>query len=253
MPAFALTAAAPTVVSSLPAALSQSVWRADQMAAGGTTFTSSGHALLDQQLPGTGWPHGGLIELLLQQAGIGEMRLLQPALSALAGRRIALLQPPYLPQLASWSGWDLPLEQLLWIRAARVADALWSAEQILRNGSCGALLFWQPTIRTEALRRLQLAAQSSDTVCWIVRPLSAAQESSPATLRLALRPQSGGVRIDILKRRGPLCGQSLSLQWPQPWTESRPFFSSIEGLRHACVDSRAPAVVAARVAAPALV
>lgn len=223
------------------------------MAAGGTAFTSTGHALLDQALPNAGWPHGGVIELLLQQAGIGEMRLLQPALSALAKRRIALLQPPHLPQLASWSGWGLPVEQLLWIRASRMADALWSAEQILRNGSCGALLFWQTTLRTEALRRLQLAAQSTDMLCWIVRPLSAAQESSPAPLRLALRPQSGGVRIDILKRRGPLYGHSLSVQWPQPWAEPRAFFSSTEGLRHAFVDSRASATVAARVTAPALV
>lgn len=253
MPAFALAAALPAVASSLPAALSQSVWRADQMAAGGTAFTSSGHALLDQALPNAGWPHGSLIELLLQQAGIGEMRLLQPALSALAQRRIALLQPPHTPQWASWSGWGLPVEQLLWIRPSRMADALWSAEQILRNGSCGALLFWQTTIRSEALRRLQLAAQSSDMVCWIVRPLSAAQESSPASLRLAVRPQSGGVRVDILKRRGPLCAESLSLKWPQPWTESRAFFSSTEGLRHGFVDSRTPAVIAARVAAPTLV
>ena len=33
--------------------------------------------------------------------------------------------------------------QLVWIRSSRSADALWAAEQVLRSGSCGALLFWR--------------------------------------------------------------------------------------------------------------
>ena len=70
------------------------------MASGCTGVTPSGYTPLDELLPGGGWPHRGLIELLLQQNGIGEMRLLLPALQRLAGQRIALLQPPHLPQLS---------------------------------------------------------------------------------------------------------------------------------------------------------
>lgn len=205
--------AAPAALPSLPPGLSGAVWRAGQMASASAAVTPSGHAALDAELPNRGWPRRGLIELLLQQSGIGEMRLLQPALQALSGQRIALLQPPHLPQIATWCEWGLPPEQLLWIRAQRHADALWSAEQILRNGSCGALLFWQGMIRTEALRRLQLAAQASDMLCWLLRPLSVADEPSPAPLRLAVRPLSGGIQLELLKRRGPQCAAPIRLRW----------------------------------------
>jgi protein ImuA len=173
---------------------------------------ASGHAMLDRELPNGGWPSASLTELLLQQAGIGEMQLLRPALDAIASKRqIALLQPPHLPQIAAWASWNLPPERLLWIKTARSADALWSAEQILRNGSCGALLFWQAQVRPESLRRLHLAAHGSEIAFWMMRPLASAQDASPAPLRLALRPAQGGIEIGIVKRRGPHRDASLYL------------------------------------------
>src|SRR3546814_8292766 len=49
-------------------------------------------------LPGQGWPLGSLIELLPSQPGIGEIRLLQPALASLGSERsVALVRPPYEP------------------------------------------------------------------------------------------------------------------------------------------------------------
>src|SRR5690606_22234370 len=42
-----------------------------------------------------------------------------------------------------------------------------------------------------------------------LRPALAAQHASPAPLRLALTPSAGGLTVDILKRRGPACAQSL--------------------------------------------
>ena len=79
------------------------------------------------------------------------------------------------------------MPNLLWVKAPTTADALWSTEQILRNGSCGAVLLWQTNTRSEALRRLNLAAQTTDTTFWLLRPMSAAVDSSPASLRIALR------------------------------------------------------------------
>ena len=58
------------------------LWRASQLGAGRQRCTASGFALLDAQLPGGGWPHGVLTELLLAQPGIGELRLLAPTLAA---------------------------------------------------------------------------------------------------------------------------------------------------------------------------
>ena len=250
--------AVPAALSSLPSGLSGAVWRAGQMASASVAVTPSGHAALDAELPNRGWPRRGLIELLLQQSGIGEMRLLRPALQSLSGQRIALLQPPYLPQIATWREWGLPPEQLLWIRAQRHADVLWSAEQVLRNGSCGALLFWQGTLRNEALRRLQLAAQASDMLCWLLRPMAFADEPSPAPLRLAVRPMPGGVQIDVLKRRGPQCAAPIRLRWPQ--RRGDPFASLFTAISQpdaeasdALLDRRLPAAAAAAVTAPALV
>lgn len=177
--------------------------------------TASGYAALDRELPNGGWPHSALIELLLHQSGCGEMRLLLPALRQIAQqRRIVLLQPPHLPQLAAWETAGLASEKLLWIKTGRSADALWSAEQVLRNGSCGALLMWQPHVRSEALRRLHLAAQASDTMLWMIRPLSAAHESSPSPLRLTLQPAHNGIAIQLLKRKGPQHEQAFYLPLP---------------------------------------
>lgn len=239
--------------AALPAALHEHVWRAGQMGLARANVTPTGHAELDRELPNHGWPHGGLIELLLQQSGIGELRLLQPALHALGDQRIALLQPPHTPHIAAWCDWGLSPQQLLWIRTKRQADALWSAEQVLRNGSCGALLLWQQTLRHESLRRLQLAAQASDTLCWLVRPLSAIDAASPAPLRIALRPRAGGVQLDILKRRGPPCALPIHVFWTGRGSRAAALKHSANEASDALLDRRHPDPITLTSAAAALV
>ena len=237
----------------LPAALHEHVWRAGQMGLARANVTPTGHAALDRELPNHGWPHGGLIELLLQQSGIGELRLLQAALHALGDQRIALLQPPHTPHIAAWRAWGLSPHRLLWIRTKRQADALWSAEQVLRNGSCGALLLWQPTLRHESLRRLQLAAQASDTLCWLLRPLSASDIASPAPLRIALRPLAGGVQLDVLKRRGPPCALPIHVSWTGRDSRAAALKHSANEASDALLDRRHPDPITLTSAAAALV
>ncbi len=251
VPASAVPAASPSPPIPLND-LNSVVWRAAGFGTLRSAVTPTGHAFLDRELPNRGWPHGGLIELLLQQGGIGELQLLQPALRRLGRRRIALLQPPHLPQIAAWRDWGLPPERLLWVRASRQADALWSAEQILRNGSCGALLFWPGTLRHESLRRLQLAAQASDVLCWLLRPLAESAAPSPAPLRIALRPLATGIQLDILKRRGPQCATPIALHWFGRDEQAAAINSPVEA-SDALLDRRPSALAAAAVAAPALV
>jgi protein ImuA len=215
--------------------------------------TPTGHAALDRELPNHGWPHGGLIELLLQQSGIGELRLLQAALHALGEQRIALLQPPHVPHIAAWRAWGLSPQRLLWIRTKRQADALWSAEQVLRNGSCGALLLWQQTLRHESLRRLQLAAQASDTLCWLLRPLSSSDTASPAPLRIALRPLAGGVQLDVLKRRGPPCALPIHVFWSGRDSRAAALKHSANEASDALLDRRHPDPITLTSATAALV
>jgi protein ImuA len=223
--AFSLSQEAQALMARMPHAL----WRADQALAHHGAMVASGHPALDDSLPGRGWPSAALIELLLQQAGIGEMELLRPALHAIAAtRRIVLVQPPHLPQIAAWSNWNLPPERLLWIKAKSSADALWSAEQVLRNGSngcCGALLLWQAQARPESLRRLHLAAQDTDMLFWAMRPLAAAQDASPSPLRIGLRPATGGIRIDFVKQRGARREDPLFLKFREETSISSASFT----------------------------
>jgi protein ImuA len=194
-----------------PEDLHPSVWRASQIARGTTRCVETGHDVLSRQLPGEGWPTATLIDLLIQQPGIGEMRVLAPALKSVSAKGIVLLQPPHPPQAISLAAMGIPPEKLLWVKPGKTADALWSAEQVLKSGSAGALLFWASHIRNESLRRLHLAAQSSETLFFVMRPLSATLDASPAPLRLSLKPADGGVEIGFVKRRGPQRDATLFL------------------------------------------
>jgi protein ImuA len=205
-----------------PEQVHPSLWRASQLAQGGLRTVDTGYAALSAELPGGGWPLGALVDLLIQQPGVGEIRLLRPALSALAKRPIALVDPPLFPNAPAFAYLGVPLEKLIQVRAAKTADAFWSAEQILRAGTCGALLFWAQYVSTASLRRLHLAAQSSETLFVMMRPLAAAQDASPALLRLAVRSEGDGISVDIVKRRGPACAEPVSVPLqPSPILFSR--------------------------------
>lgn len=210
------------------------VWRANQMARYRTPTQPTGFPDLDAELPDGGWPRSALVELCVQQSGIGEMQLLKPTLVTLTrSQRVALIRPPYAPQTAACRTWGVSAERLLWAKAKSSSDALWTAEQILKNGSCGAVVLWQTNIRSESLRRLNLAAQGADTWFWLVRPISCRQDASPAPLRLALRPASGGVAVEIIKRRGPHCDVTLQVRLPD-----MPSCRHLEEFEHAILAQR---------------
>ncbi|MEZ0470821.1 translesion DNA synthesis-associated protein ImuA [Luteimonas salinilitoris] len=164
----------------------------------------TGHAALDAALPTGGWPESALSELLIAADGIGELRLLWPALARLsrAGERIVLVAPPYLPFAAAWQAAGVDLRQLHVVQATRPRDALWAVEQCLRSGSCGAVLCWLQDADDRALRRLQAAAETGKTLAFATRPLQAARNPSPAPLRIALDAQPPQLRV--LKCRGGL-------------------------------------------------
>jgi protein ImuA len=183
--------------------LHPALWRASQLARADTRCIATGFTSLSRQLPGGGWPTGCLIDVLTQQAGIQEIQLLVPALRQLQERQVFLLQPPHVPQSLGLAGMGLRTDKVLWVKSKTTADSLWAAEHILRSGCTGGLIFWTNQIRSESLRRLHLAAQSSESLFFLLRPLAAAQDASPAPLRISLRPAPGGINIQFVKRRGP--------------------------------------------------
>ena len=56
------------------------VWRGGELEHAVQPSVATGHARLDAELPGGGWPAAGLTELLLEAPGSGELRLLAPLL-----------------------------------------------------------------------------------------------------------------------------------------------------------------------------
>ncbi len=199
----------------------QAVWRGGAARVGSTTLAvPTGYAGFDAELPGGGWPVGGLAEVLCHTEGIGELQIVLPALAALtaAGHRIAWLAPPHLPYAPALQAAGVRLGLLTVIRAPGRRDALWAAEQALRARSFHALLLWLPRTSYPELRRLAVAAQAGPGFALAFRPPEAACESSPAVLRLVLEPEKGRLGVRILKRRG------APVEAPLPVAIERPAF-----------------------------
>jgi cell division inhibitor SulA/protein ImuA len=185
--------------------------RGDALAQVASPSVPTGCAALDAELPGGGWPTGCLTECLPAHEGIGELRILGPALAALsrAGKRLAWIAPPHLPYAPALDAAGIALAQLLIVRTAAARDALWAAEQALASAACGAVLIWPNTVKYAELRRLQLAAEKARALAVLFRPPRAAGEASPAALRLALHTAAGTLAVRILKRRGAVCAQPV--------------------------------------------
>jgi hypothetical protein len=188
------------------------VWRGDQLARVERTVSSGFHDL-DQALPGGGWPQTALTELLRDGEGIGELRLLLPALKRLAqaGEPIVLVAPPHLPYAPAFAAAGVDPPRVVVVGAAEDRHRWWAAEQVLRARSAGALLFWPAAPGEQRLRRLQLAAQEGKTLAFVFATTVRAGQPSPAPLRIRLSPAGARLRIEILKRRGGMMGAPLLL------------------------------------------
>ena len=205
------------------------LWRARSgMVAGAVTAVlPSGFALLDAELPGGGWPQRVLSELLLPRPGVGEMRLLAPALARVAqgGRSLMLFNPPAQVSAEALAQLGLPPAQCIVVRGREgvrsgalrqrsgAADLCWALEQALRSGQVGAVLAWLgPAAKSEVLRRLQLAAQAHEGPAFLLREVQVRQHPSPAPLRLVLGCSGPDAwSVHIIKRRGPAQAQPLRL------------------------------------------
>jgi hypothetical protein len=165
---------------------------------------ATGFPALDRILPGGGWPVGALTELYPAATGIGEFALLLPALSRLtrAGRRVALVAPPYIPysQALAWHG--VKLDRLVLLQPERPADALWAMEQTLASKSVALVVGWPRRAAERDVRRLQLAAEIGAACAVLYRPLREAEQGSPAALRARLAAANDGLALDLFKARG---------------------------------------------------
>lgn len=183
------------------ALLGPRIWRAHEQASIRTEPT--GFSALDRALPGGGWPLGAVSEVLHAQPGVGEMSLALPLLARLtqAGRPIAFVAPPMLPYAPRLAGAGVVLARVLVTQPELAQDRLWCAEQLLR-AAAGAVLLWIDKADTQSLRRLQLAAENSDSCVLVYRSDRHAAEATPSALRLRVWREQGMPQVEVLKCRG---------------------------------------------------
>ena len=189
----------------------------------------TGFDALDQSLPDGGWPLGALTEILSDQQGVGELRLVMSTLADItqAGRWVVWVAPPYIPYAPALEAQGIVLSRVLWIgqetqpKKAPWFDYLWAAEQALRQPACGAVLVWMSNVATNSqnyaqnyaqncdrggegrvLRKLQIAAEAGSSWGVLFRPTQVAKQPSPAALRLQLEASSAGTKVKVLKCRG---------------------------------------------------
>lgn len=190
----------------------------------------TGYPRLDRQLPGGGWPRHALSEILLEQYGAGELKLVMPALARLSRmndgseedaaregsreRWLAWIAPPFQPYPPALLQWDIDLARMLIVRprpdretrSGISSESLWAAEQALASGTCAAVLLWpRPVDRLidhTTSRRLQLAAARGQCQAFLFRTFRALLQPSAAALRLKLEAGTQGTDVGILKSRG---------------------------------------------------
>ncbi|NII10950.1 translesion DNA synthesis-associated protein ImuA [Oleiagrimonas sp. C23AA] len=185
------------VLALAPLLEARQVWKGKTAANGTGSHQPTGWPALDSVLPGGGWPDAALSEVLLPVDGVGELRLLAPALARLSQttRPIAVVAPPYVPCVAGWQQLGIAMQQVEIIQA-QGSDALWAAEQCLRSGSCSAVLAWPQQVDDRVLRKLQVAAGTGQAQAWVFRDRHCLRQPSPAALRVELVSQpTPGIRV----------------------------------------------------------
>lgn len=202
------------------------LWRAADGPGNDRGTITTGFPALDAELTGAGWPEDGLTEVLSDAAGVGELRLLLPALASLSRRRprwIAWIGAPHLPYAPALAAAGVDTDRMLLVHPKNHQDQLWATEQALKSGTCSAVLSWPDPnhLRHADLRRLQIAAREGNSWGVLFRPESAAATASPAELRLLIESwdgDAGTLALRVLKRRGGWPTEGIGVEFEDALT-----------------------------------
>ena len=214
------------------------LWRASSINADHIQHCSTGFTSLDKELPGTGWPADGVTEFLHDRAGIGELRLLAPALARMTheqNRWVLFVSPPYIPYPPALAQAGIDLTRVIVSQPRAPKDYLWVLEKALASQSCSAVIAWPSRIHEKQIRRLQLA--SKDGYSWgiLFRSEESSKNASPAELRLRLRPltsnslgkDNSSIAVKILKRRGRWESEEFTIAFNDQLLRPMPDFSEM--------------------------
>jgi cell division inhibitor SulA/protein ImuA len=194
------------------------IWRPGERRVSRRAGVPTGYVGLDSLLRDRGWPRGALVELLAEQPGTGELRLLLPALGELgrSGLYQLWIDPPFIPFGPALAAQGIDLAQVIIVRPGNLLQWLWAAEQALRSPGCGAVVCWaaRGRARYPELRKLQVAAAERQCIGFLFGASHESASASPAVLRLAMHAAESGLQIEILKQRGAAAGQRFDLEIP---------------------------------------
>ena len=196
------------------------LWRGAAACRRSAAVLDTGFAALNRLLHLGGWPQGRSSEFYLPEigGGFGEIRLLLPALAALSQHQeqayILWIAPPCLPFAPALLQQHIDIERLVIVHSDTLNDSLWAAEQALLSGGCCAVFTWTGAalIGMRELRRLQLAAQRSNSWHILFRHHCCIPSPSPSPLRIRLQTDSTSrLQLNVLKQPGGWGGQQCTL------------------------------------------
>ena len=185
----------------------------------GQSPISTGCPQLDALLPAGGLQRGTLVECfpsLESESGSGAGTLAMLLTRAVVGQSGVLVaidrRRRFYPPAAVALGIDW--QQLILVRPSHPAEELWALDQALRCGGVRAV--WAPVEKLSAhdFRRLQLAAENSGCIGFLLRPARLRKAPSWAHVQLTVtplpsRPESENRRLEIqlLRVRGRATNQ----------------------------------------------
>lgn len=131
-------------------------------------------------------------------------RLLEPALKAASKRAVVFIKPLHVPNALGRSYLSIPLEKIMLLRSGSTADTLCTSEQVFENEH----LRCRPTLAGAHPCRVAAPSNSARAVIRVIAVCRATAcgptRRIPASLRLATRPATNGVRVSIVKRKRPI-------------------------------------------------
>ncbi len=158
---------------------------------GSSTLVSTGCEVLDALLPGHGIRLGSVVEWIGDGSASGA-----GTLSLLVGRKCCEMERPMIlidfhrevyPVALAAFGFDL--SKLIVVHPHSEQEALWACEESLRSKAVAIVWAKVEHLTGIAFRRLQLAAEESGGIGFLVRSTTALKQPSWADVRLVVTPR----------------------------------------------------------------
>lgn len=174
-----------------------------------TNIVSTSCDVLDALFPSQGVRQGSLVEWLGEgdASGAGTVSLIVSREVCPEERPLVLIDTCHdlFPLSLSLLGFDL--SRLVLIRPASEREALWACEEALRCEAVGVVWANVERFTSTSFRRLQLAAEDSAGIGFLVRSAKAVRQPSWAEVRLKVHPcpslrGSPGFRVEVVSSHG---------------------------------------------------